>query len=121
MYGHRTKTYGFFGDFIANRNITGTVKDILIGEPRDEFTIGEAPFMTMEKPEVQQMFQELWDSGFRPEINKDSAGAYEAQGKHLADMQKIAFMGLDEMKKRLNPSYLIMGSSGNDHVEIEES
>lgn len=121
MYGHRTKTFGFFGDFIKKNSnqLTGTVKDILIGEPREMFLPGETPFMTMEKAQVQQLFQEMWDCGFRPEINKDSAGAFEAQGSHLKDMQKIAFASLSQLEKR-NTSYLVIGSSGDDQSETQK-
>jgi hypothetical protein len=58
----------------------------------------------------------MWDNGFRPEINKDSAGALVATQDHLKDMQKIAF---DQLEKQGNPIF-ITGGSSNGQGDIKE-
>jgi hypothetical protein len=41
--------------------------------------------------EAQELANALWSAGIRPEQSKQSQGAYDAQGQHLADMRAIAF------------------------------
>ena len=64
-------------------------QNIEIAGPRE-------PTFSIPTDQAQNFIDELWNAGFRPS-EEMSLGAYQAQGKHLADMQMIAFRLMDVM------------------------
>lgn len=53
------------------------------------------PFLRLRLEDAQRLIDELWNCGLRPSEGTGSAGSLRATEKHLADMQRIAFMLLD--------------------------
>lgn len=53
------------------------------------------PSMRISPEEAQQFMDELWRIGLRPSEGSGSAGSLAATQKHLEDMRKIAFKGLE--------------------------
>lgn len=53
------------------------------------------PTMRLPTVDAQRLMDELWDCGLRPSEGTGSAGSLKATEKHLADMQRIAFMLLE--------------------------
>jgi hypothetical protein len=49
------------------------------------------PSARISTADAQALADSLWDAGIRPAQSKMSAGAFDAQGAHLADMRAIAF------------------------------
>ena len=52
------------------------------------------PFFTIDEDAMQNFLDELWSAGFRPSGVSDVQ--MTAQGRHLEDMRKIAFMFLEK-------------------------
>jgi hypothetical protein len=69
------------------------VREILASTGWKEVEAGDytSPSYLMERDAAQELANALWSAGFRPEQSKQSQGAYDAQGQHLADMRAIAF------------------------------
>jgi hypothetical protein len=55
--------------------------------------IGE-PVTRLDKDACQQMMDELWNLGFRPERGEMSVGQVAATNAHLQDMRTLAFAKL---------------------------
>lgn len=53
------------------------------------------PFLRLGMHDAQRLMDELWGCGLRPSEGTGSAGSLRATEKHLADMQRIAFMMLE--------------------------
>lgn len=66
--------------------ITMTVKD----DPLQKIK----PVVTLERKEAQLLFNDLWQSGFRPTDGTGSAGQLQATENHLEDMKTIVFHAL---------------------------
>lgn len=54
------------------------------------------PTMRLTLTAAQQLMDELWTCGIRPSEGQGSAGAMAATRDHLKDMQRIAFMLLED-------------------------
>ena len=57
------------------------------------------PCFTMSDDDAQAFIDQLWRDGFRP-TKTESQGAYDAQGRHLEDMRRIAFRFLEDNHDR---------------------
>jgi len=68
-------------------------KEIVWEELGDSLPINE-PLLSLATEEAQRLMDELWQAGLRPTQAKQSHGAFDAQGQHLADMRAIAFAKL---------------------------
>jgi hypothetical protein len=53
--------------------------------------------MTLHHEEAEQIFQQLWDLGFRPSNGEGSAGQLAATERHLSEMSAIANKTLDAL------------------------
>ena len=53
------------------------------------------PFLRLQLEDAQRLMDELWDCGLRPSEGAGSSGSLKATERHLADMQRIAFMLLE--------------------------
>lgn len=62
----------------------------------------ERPNLVLSNTSAQRLMDLLWNCGLRPTEGKGSAGAFNAQGKHLEDMRKIAFAQLQLNEKGTN-------------------
>ena len=58
----------------------------------EEGTTGP-PALTLTEDEAQEMFDSLWDQGFRPKNNEGNIGALSATQAHLEDMRTLVFKG----------------------------
>jgi len=67
----------------------------LVFEEVEEGLISDATF-ALNIDEAQGLMDDLWNCGLRPTEGSGSAGSLRATEKHLEDMRKIAFMGLEE-------------------------
>lgn len=56
------------------------------------------PVFRLEMRAAQELIDQLWNCGLRPTQGRQSEGATEAQGRHLADMRAIAFAKLEITK-----------------------
>lgn len=54
----------------------------------------DTPLLSLSSEDAQRLMDELWQAGLRPTQSKQSHGAFDAQGQHLADMRAIAFAKL---------------------------
>ncbi len=62
--------------------------------PLEEHRSGyDAPAFSLEHPDAQHLFQEMWNAGFRPREQGNTADMVEALRYHLSDMRHIAFKG----------------------------
>lgn len=52
------------------------------------------PFMTLPKETVQELMNELWRNGFRPDKYEADTGALEQARIHINDLRAIAFKQL---------------------------
>lgn len=50
-----------------------------------------APTTEMQRKELQSLFNELWQAGFRPNDGTGNSGHVEALKYHLEDMRKLVF------------------------------
>lgn len=80
---------------LAERRPSG----LLVAQPlvlmeRNEHEFSE-PFLRLRMHDAQRLMDELWWCGLRPSEGTGSAGSLRATEKHLADMQRIAFMLLE--------------------------
>lgn len=64
----------------------------------EEGTQWSAPLVTIEKDTAQNLMDELWMLGFRPERGELSVGQVAATEKHLLDMRTIVFSKLEIQK-----------------------
>lgn len=71
------------------------VAEPLTFKEHDNARIMAEPTITLSMTEAQKLMDELWHAGLRPTEGTGSAGALAAVQKHLEDMRKIAFKGLD--------------------------
>ena len=53
------------------------------------------PTFRLGNEEAQDLLNDLWNAGFRPNCGTGNAGQLQATEKHLDDMRKIAFSNLD--------------------------
>lgn len=53
------------------------------------------PTLCLDLTAAQTLMDDLWNAGLRPTEGSGSAGSLRSTEKHLADMRKIAFKGLD--------------------------
>lgn len=53
------------------------------------------PTFALERPQAQQLMDELWGAGLRPTQGKQSEGVTAAQARHLDDMRAIVAKKLD--------------------------
>lgn len=79
---------------IGRRTSSGLEIAHLNYEPVDDVR-DPAPTMYLNPTEAQVLMDSLWDAGIRPTEGHGSAGAIGATQRHLDDMRKIAFKGLD--------------------------
>lgn len=49
------------------------------------------PMLELSIHQAQQFMDQLWDCGLRPSEGSGSAGAFEAQRRHLEDMRTLVF------------------------------
>lgn len=63
-------------------------------EPQTYCTTG--PAATVDREEMQGLFNALWHAGFRPQRLEDSAAALDAVKYHLEDMRKLVFATNDQ-------------------------
>lgn len=54
------------------------------------------PVLRIDKSEAQTLMDDLWIAGIRPTEGSGSAGSLRATEKHLEDMRKIAFIGIEK-------------------------
>jgi hypothetical protein len=87
--------------YLIQKNLqTGAVfnSSPVVMSEADDTNFMPSPTFSMTDDECQEFINFLWDNGFRPS-KSDNQGAMDAQGKHLEDMQKIAFMFLEGRAK----------------------
>jgi len=82
--------------YLSERNLDGS---IAIGEPvkmvvDNNPAVYSPPTFFMDNISLQNFIDELWNSGLRPSGLNDAQ--LTAQGRHLEDMRKIAFMFLEK-------------------------
>lgn len=53
------------------------------------------PTFALNRPQAQQLMDELWGAGLRPTQGKQSEGVTAAQARHLDDMRAIVAKKLD--------------------------
>lgn len=77
--------------------VDGARMAIATGLTMDEGQEGQdvAPFLTIDYTMAQALMDELWECGLRPSKGTGSAGAFEAQGRHLEDMRSLVFAKKD--------------------------
>jgi hypothetical protein len=58
-------------------------------------TDGEAihPFLTLQQSTMQNLFNQMWQLGFRPKDGTGNSGHIEALKYHLEDMRQLVFKG----------------------------
>lgn len=64
----------------------------------DEGQMWAEPFQTIHRDSAQNLMDELWNLGFRPERGQMSVGQVAAIEKHLEDMRAITFAKLEVAK-----------------------
>jgi hypothetical protein len=77
------------------------VKQVVFEEklvPIDD-TCFAAPSLDIGFPAAQELFQVLWDSGFRPNDGEGTAGHVSAIKLHLEDMRKLTNQLLERVLK----------------------
>ena len=57
----------------------------------EEGQIWSEPFQTIHRDTAQNLIDELWALGYRPEAGQLSVGQMAATEKHLQDMRQIVF------------------------------
>lgn len=61
----------------------------------DEMCIEQPPLLEISPEEAQQFMDELWRVGIRPTEGAGSVGQMEATVKHLEDMRRLVFEGVE--------------------------
>jgi hypothetical protein len=99
LFVNRNPAMAGFEIWVVHREYSGDLSVMAPGafHPEKEGDQVE-PTLRLRKDEMQGLMDELWNQGVRPTRN-ESAGAFEAQNKHLEDMRKIAFMFLERPKE----------------------
>lgn len=91
----RLAQLNFDGDVVAEA-VPVTWREV---DPR--MAIGDepnSPLLTISRDAAQNLIDELWFLGYRPEGGQMSVGQAAATGKHLEDMRAIAFAKLEVAK-----------------------
>lgn len=77
-------------------------KDVVLEKDSGYSASIGGPSFHLNRKEAQQLFDDLWISGFRPTEGYKGPEAFVAQGEHLKDMRKMLFNKLgmkDELKQ----------------------
>lgn len=61
--------------------------------------VGIQPFMEIGPEQAQELFNKLWQLGFRPKDGTGNGGHIEALKYHLEDMRRLVFDGAKEGNK----------------------
>ncbi len=73
---------------VASEAMPAVYRDVEAG------AVWSAPFATITKDSAQNLMDELWALGVRPERGEMSVGQVAATDRHLHDMRAIAFAKL---------------------------
>lgn len=97
---HRSPARGVVEFYLAlrERDETYLAKPVVM-EKLDQAAFADEPTFTMSDEDAQAFIDQLWREGYRPTII-ESEGGFTAQGRHLEDMRKIAFMFLAGMEAK---------------------
>lgn len=99
IFVNRNPSMAGFEIWVVHREYSGALSVMAPGAFRPEEEAGMAePTLRLRPEAIQSLMDELWNQGVRPTTN-ESAGQFAAQGRHLEDMRKIAFMFLEKPKE----------------------
>lgn len=98
-------TFGFDMRLLCNSVMDNGVVRKSVAQPAVFTALEEdggvvAPFLTMDRSDVQDLMDELWRSGFRPSDESSALGEIKAMKYHLEDMRKLVFEHLFEKDDR---------------------
>jgi hypothetical protein len=85
----------YLAQYISPDKVAYGVSVVMESVPQGQAPSGET--FTLSEDETQQLFNELWNAGFRPPHYAGSE-AIEKQAAHLEDMRRIAFKFIDGIK-----------------------
>lgn len=71
------------------------------------------PTLVLQVREAQQLMDELWRCGLRPQASHGSAGQLKATERHLQDMRTAAFNLLDRVLGGIEPVKIKEGEYGS--------
>ena len=90
---HRGVSFYIFRD--DGRKIAA-IKEIVWKEIKENERIPDSSMLTLSDKCAQELFDNLWHAGFRPESQEGNEGALKATQNHLEDMRKMVFDYLDK-------------------------
>ena len=86
---------GGYHIYILGRTSEGSpLRGVLHWEERHEATYSP-PTLFLRPEEAQQLFNELWHTGLRPQEGAGSVAEADALRSHISDLRRIAFKLLD--------------------------